>query len=324
MGHLIDGVWDKGWYTPDAEGRFERPPTVFRGGLPDGGVTEPGRFHLYAAYACPWAHRVLITRALKGLEHAVPVSVVGPRMGDDGWAFGGFDGATDDHLHGARLLRDVYLRARPRYTGRVTVPALWDTHAGTIVNNESREVMRLLDTGFDALARHAVTLYPAALRARIDETIDALYEPVNNGVYRAGFATTQEAYEAACRDLFIALEHWDAVLARQRYLCGEALTAADVCLFTTLLRFDPVYHGHFKCNLRRVRDYPNLWGFVRDVFQTPGVADTCRLDHIKTHYYWSHPHINPTRIVPLGPELDLREAHDRGRLGPAGPSALDR
>lgn len=320
MGQLIDGQWDDRWYASDDKGRFQRPKTVFRGALPEGGVTEAGRYHLYAAYACPWAHRVLVARALLGLEEALPVSVVGPRMGDEGWAFGGFDGATDDSLHGARFLREVYVRARADYTGRVTVPALWDTRAGTIVNNESREVLRMLDAGFVALARRPVTLCPDALRERVDATIDALYEPVNNGVYRAGFATTQEAYATACRELFAALDGWDDLLSRQRYLCGDVLTEADVCLFTTLLRFDPVYHGHFKCNLKRVRDYPQLYGFLKDVYQTPGVAETCRVDHIRTHYYWSHPMINPTRIVPLGPPVDLGEAHDRGRFGGGGPA----
>lgn len=306
MGQLVDGVWKTGWYEPDDKGAFQRPKTRFRN---QPAVIEPGRYHLYVSYACPWAHRTLITRALRGLGGAITVTAVDPKMGDDGWQFRSDE---PDPIGGARFLRDVYVRADAHYTGRVTVPVLWDRVTHTIVNNESREIMRMLDVELDALATRGPSLAPPALRAQIDEVLDAIYEPINNGVYRAGFATTQAAYEDACRELFAALDRWEAVLQGQRFLCGDAMTEADVALFTTLLRFDLVYYAHFKCNLRRVRDYPALWGFVRDVYQTPGVRETCDLDAIKTHYYWSQTTINPTRVVPLGPTLDLDAPHGRG------------
>ncbi len=317
MGRLVDGKWSTAWYTPDAEGRFVRGETFFRDRVSTDGATrfaaEAGRYHLYVSYACPWAHRTLILRARKRLEDAVSISVVDPFMGPDGWAFSEGPGCTPDTVNGASFLRDVYLAARPDYTGRVTVPVLWDKKEGTIVNNESREIVRMLDTAFDAFGDAEVTLWPEPLRARIDEVISAIYTPINNGVYRAGFATTQAAYDEAVTELFAALDGWEEVLSRQRFLCGARLTEADVCMFTTLLRFDAVYYGHFKCNLRRIVDYPNLSGFVRDVYQTPGVAPTCRLDHIKEHYYRSHEGINPTRIVPKGPLLDFDAPHDRAR-----------
>ncbi|MDQ3034149.1 MAG: glutathione S-transferase family protein [Myxococcota bacterium] len=316
MGQLVDGKWQTTWYEPDEKGRFQRPKTRFRSWLSADGSTdfraEAGRYHLYVAYACPWAHRTLITRALRGLEDAISVTVVDPHMGPDGWPFREDD---PDPLGSSGFLRDVYLRAKSDYTGRVTVPVLWDRQKSTIVNNESREIMRMLDTECDALAKDPRTLAPPALCAKIDETLDAIYEPINNGVYRAGFATKQSAYEDACRTLFEALDHWERVLETQRFLCGDVLTEADVAMFTTLLRFDLVYYAHFKCNVRRVQDYPSLWGFVRDVYQIPGVRETCDLDDIKTHYYWSQDTVNPTRIVPLGPTLELDAPHDRARLG---------
>lgn len=313
MGHLVDGQWRTDWYAPDEKGRFQRPRTKFRAWVRADGSTpfevEAGRYHVYASTACPWAHRVLITRALRGLEHAISVTIVDPHMGDDGWPF---HVDRPDPLGESRFLRDVYLRAKPDYTGRVTVPVLWDRRHATIVSNESREVMRMLDVEMAALATRGASLAPPELRQRVDEVLDAIYEPINNGVYRAGFATTQAAYEDACRELFEALDRWNAVLERQRFLCGDVMTEADIALFTTLLRFDLVYYSHFKCNLRRVRDYPALWGFVRDVYQTPGVRETCDLDAIKTHYYWSQTTVNPTRIVPLGPTLELESPHGRG------------
>jgi putative glutathione S-transferase len=316
MGQLVDGVWHVGWYAPDDGGAFQRPEAQFRSRIAADGSTafapEPGRYHLYASYACPWAHRALITRSVRGLEEAVPVTIVDPKMSDDGWSF---TEAEPDPILGATHLRDVYLRVNPRYSGRVTVPVLWDRKSNTIVNNESREVMRMLDTELDALAKRPTCLAPAALRPRIDEVLDDIYTPINNGVYRAGFATTQAAYDQACRDLFAALDRWDAVLGRQRFLCGSTFTEADVALFTTLLRFDLVYYAHFKCNVRRIADYDALWGFVRDVFQMPAVRPTCNLEHIKVHYYWSQTTVNPHRIVPLGPSLDLDAPHDRARLG---------
>jgi putative glutathione S-transferase len=231
-------------------------------------------------------------------------------MGDDGWWF-----PEPEPVTGAKLLREIYLSAKPDYTGRVTVPVLWDKQTSTIVNNESREVLRMLDCEFDAFGDASFTLCPESLRAAIDQEIDALYDPVNNGVYRAGFATTQKAYDEAVTELFAALDRYESRLSGQRYLFGSALTEADICLFTTLLRFEPVYHYHFKCNLKRLRDYPALWGFVRDVYQLPGVAETVSIDHIKQHYFRSHERLNPSRIVPRGPLFDLDERHDRAAIG---------
>jgi len=316
MGRLVDGVWHSGWAKPREAGSFERPATKFRRRITADGSSrlsaEPGRYHLFVSYACPWAHRTLIVRALRGLEDVIGVTVVDPKMGEDGWAFRAED---PDPVLGAKFLREIYLRADARYTGQVTVPVLWDEKTGAVVNNESREIMRMLDVEMGALAKNPATLAPVELRGRIDEVLDAIYEPINNGVYRTGFATTQSAYESACRELFAALDHWDAVLARQRFTCGPALTEADVALFTTCLRFDLVYYAHFKCNVRRLRDYGNLWGFTRDVYQRPEVRATCNLEHIKVHYYWSQDNVNPHRIVPLGPTLELDAPHDRARLG---------
>jgi len=318
MGELVDGVWKSGWYAPDARGAFQRPKTKFRHQIsaePTAAFrAEAGRYHLYVSYACPWAHRTLITRSLRGLEDAISVTVALPKMGDDGWSFTGED---PDSILGARLLREVYLRADPRYTGRVTVPVLWDKKTGTVVNNESREIMRMLDTVFEEHATKNTRLAPEELQTSIDQTLDAIYAPINNGVYRAGFATKQEAYEEACRELFTALDHWDGVLAKRRYLCGDVLTEADIALFTTLLRFDVVYYSHFKCNVRRIQDYVNLWGYVRDIYQMPDVKRTCRLDHIKVHYYWSQTTVNPHQIVPLGPHImaALESPHERARVG---------
>lgn len=297
MGELIDGVWHTGWRLGgSAKGAFERSKTTFRGRV--AGVAA-GRFHLYVAKACPWAHRALITRALRGLEHAVGVTVVDPHMGEDGWVFS----ADDPDPMGGKLLRDVYLRADPKCTGRVTVPVLWDREKGTIINNESREVMRMLDVDFAPLSREAAvaTLAPEELLPEIDRVLDAIYVPINNGVYRAGFARSQEAYDEAVRELFAALDHWNGVLAARPFTCGDVMTEADVALFTTFIRFDLVYHGHFKCNVRRLQDYEHLWRFTRRMYAHPAVRGTCALDEIKTHYYWSQDNVNPTRIVPVGP-----------------------
>lgn len=316
MGQLVDGEWKTGWYDPDEHGAFQRPETRFRSWIAadakDGFVPEAGRYHLYVSYACPWAHRTMITRAVRGLEGVIGLTSVDPRMGDDGWVFGS---AEPDPLLGVTFLRDVYLRVAPRYTGRVTVPILFDKKANTIVNNESREIMRMLGEPFDALAKRPISLAPPALRGDVDRMLDAIYEPFNNGVYRAGFATSQSAYEEACREVFATLDRCEEILSRQRYLCGDVFTEADVAMFTTCLRFDLVYYAHFKCNVRRLQDYPNIWAFVRDVYQMPGVKATCRLDEIKTHYYFSQTTVNPHRIIPLGPTLDLDAPHDRGRFG---------
>ena len=298
MGQLVDGVWRTGWYEPDAKGAFNRPVARFRNRAD---AIEPGRYHLYVSYACPWAHRTLITRALRGLEAAISVTVVEPKMPDEGWAFGD----DPDPIGGAKLLQEVYLRADPRYTGRVTVPVLWDKVANTIVNNESREVMRMLDVDFEPLATRGESLAPPELRAEIDRVLDAIYQPINNGVYRCGFATKQEAYDHAVRTLFDALYEWERVLAKQPYLTGDRMTEADIAMFTTMLRFDLVYYAHFKCNECRLRDLPNLWRFTRRMYQHPVIRATCRLDHIKSHYYWSQPTVNPTRIIPVGPTLEL-------------------
>ncbi|MFV8755248.1 glutathione S-transferase family protein [Nannocystaceae bacterium ST9] len=331
MGRLVDGQWSTEWYQPDGQGRFVRPPTRFRGNVrgpsdPPGDpdfVAAAGRYHLYVSLACPWAHRTLIVRALLGLERAIDVSVVDHFMGADGWRFDpSVPGATSDKLLGSQFLREVYVAADPHYTGRVTVPILWDRERNTIVNNESREIIRMLDHAFVEVAERPVDLCPPDLRERVDAAIDAIYEPINNGVYRAGFAGSQAAYDDAVRELFAALDRCEQVLGRQRWLAGDRPTEADVCLFTTLLRFDPVYHGHFKCNLRRIVDYPNLWGFVRELWQVPAIAATCDLDHIRKHYYASHEGINPTRIVAIGPALDYAAPHGRARVGGVAAAEL--
>lgn len=297
MGQLVDGTWHAGWYEPDPHGAFQRPAARFRERAP---AIAAGRYHLFVSYACPWAHRTIITRALRGLERAISLTVVDPRMSDDGWSFRAED---PDPIAGATFLRDVYLRANPHYTGRVTVPVLWDREAATIVNNESREVMRMLDVDFAPIAESPVvdTLAPVELRAQIEGVLDAIYQPINNGVYRAGFATSQGAYDHAVQQLFEALAHWDGVLASQPFLCGDRMTEADIALFTTLLRFDLVYYAHFKCNVKRLRDHEHLWRFTRRMYQHPAIRPTCHLDHIKDHYYWSQTTVNPTRIIPAGP-----------------------
>lgn len=316
MGRLIEGRWSTEWYSPDEKGRFQREATRFHERVSRDGSTpfapEAGRYHLYVSYACPWAHRTLITRALRGLDDAISVSVVHPYMTDDGWHF---DEQYPDHLQQRPFLRDVYLAANPKYTGRVTVPVLWDKKTNTIVNNESREIIRMMNRDLDGLAQRRENLCPPELEASVDRELDRMYGPINDGVYRSGFAKSQGAYEEAVTTLFAALDHYEGVLSKQRYVAGPQLTEADICLFTTLLRFDPVYHYHFKCNLRRVRDYPALWGFVRDVYQTPGVRQTVNMTHIKEHYFRSHETVNPTRIVPVGPEIDFDAPHDRAKLG---------
>ena len=320
MGKLLRGEWQDEEHLAKAneKGEFVRAETKFRGTLSADGSSgfpaQAGRYHLYVSLACPWAHRTLITRQLKRLEDAVTVSVVHPHMGDFGWEFREFAGSSPDPIFGAHFLHEVYTHAVSDYTGRVTVPVLWDRQQATIVCNESRLIMRMFDHELDALGDASVDLCPREQQPAVDAEIDALYGPVNNGVYRAGFATTQRAYESAVRALFSALDSYEARLTKQRYLLGARLTEADICLFTTLLRFDPVYHYHFKCNIRRLADYPALSGYVRDIYQTPGVAAVCNLEHIKHHYFTSHPHINPNRIIPLGPELDLLAAHGRELL----------
>lgn len=318
LGILAEGKWISRRDQEDEQGRFIRPSTTFRHKITADGSSgfkaESGRYHLYISWACPWAHRTAILRKLKGLEDAIALSVVAAEIDQNSWEFSDEPGAIPDTVNHTNYLWQLYLLAEPKYSGRVTVPVLWDKQTGTIVNNESREIIRMLDTEFDSIAQKDVNFYPEDLRSKIDETIDAIYQPINNGVYRAGFATTQLAYEEAVTELFDALDYWEGVLAKQRYLCGDIITEADWCMFTTLLRFDSVYYVHFKCNLRRIVDYPNLWNYLKDLYQQPGVRETCNLDHIKRHYYKSHPNVNPTRIVPKGPIIDFEAPHNRDRV----------
>jgi putative glutathione S-transferase len=315
MGLLVDGVWQDKWYeTESQKGRFVRSESRFRNwvtadGAPgpsgEGGFNaEAGRYHLYVSYACPWAHRTLIFRALKGLESMISLSVVNWHMGERGWTFEPGPGVVPDPFHHAKTLADVYVAADPKYSGRVTVPMLWDKQRNTIVNNESSEIIRMLNGAFDGLGAKPGDYYPKDLRAEIDPLNERIYATVNNGVYKAGFATAQAAYEEAVQPLFETLDWLEERLASRRYLCGERLTEADWRLFTTLLRFDPVYVGHFKCNIRRIADYPRLSAYLAVLLGVPGVRGTVHLDHIKNHYYGSHKTINPTGIVPVGPKLD--------------------
>ena len=278
----------------------------------DGGFeAEPGRYHLYVSYACPWAHRTLIYRNLKGLQDVISVSVVHPLMPEESWVFGEYPGSTPDHVHGFDKLHQLYLHSDPGFNGVVTVPVLYDKYKQTIVNNESSEIIRMLNSAFDQWGDGELDFYPVNLRGDIDTINKVVYHNVNNGVYRTGFAATQRAYERACNDLFTTLDDLEERLSWQRYLAGDRITEADWRLFTTLVRFDPVYYGHFKCNKRRLVDYPNLWGYTRELYQVGGVAETVNMDHIKTHYYGSHKFLNPTGIVPLGPEIDFTAAHNR-------------
>jgi putative glutathione S-transferase len=307
---LVDGEWKDVWYdTKSTGGRFVRKDASFRDWVTaDGSSGFPavsGRYHLYVSYACPWAHRTLIFRKLKGLEDHVSLSVVNPLMAADGWTFEPGPGVIPDPVANSRFLHEVYTRAMSDYTGRVTVPVLWDKEKGTIVNNESSEIIRMFNSAFDDVGASGPDFCPADLAREIDIINEMVYHDVNNGVYRAGFATTQEAYEEAVTGLFETLDELEKILSQQDYLVGNRLTEADWRLFTTLLRFDPVYVGHFKCNIRRISDYPNLWGFTRRLYQMGGVAETVDMDHIKRHYYESHRSINPTGIVPIGPEMDL-------------------
>jgi glutathionyl-hydroquinone reductase len=326
MGLLVDGVWrdeQPGERTPT--GRFLRPATRFRnwvtedgsaGATGEGGFRAGrGRYHLYVSHACPWAHRTVIMRMLKGLDDVISLSVVEPLYGPRGWRFGTSPGTIPDSVNGASELAEIYVRADPRYSGRVSVPVLWDKERHTIVNNESAEIIRMFNGAFGRFTNVRTDYYPPELRSEIDRVNTLVYENINNGVYRAGFATSQEAYEEAFRALFGALDELDERLALQRYLAGNDITEADWRLFTTLVRFDPVYYGHFKCNLRRIVDYSNLSNYLRDLYQQPGIAATVNMDHIKRHYYGSQRNVNPTGIVPLGPQLDFLAPHDRGRFG---------
>ncbi|WP_095157308.1 glutathione S-transferase family protein [Pseudomonas sp. Irchel 3E13] len=311
MGLLIDGRWHDQWYKSSKDGAFERENAQRRNALP---AAEAGRYHLYVSLACPWAHGTLILRKLKGLESLIDVSVVSWLMGEQGWTFDQSQGSTGDKLDGLDFLHQRYTRDDPNYTGRVTVPVLWDKQEQRIVNNESSQIIRIFNSDFDELTGNRLDLYPEPLRAKIDALNERIYPAVNNGVYRAGFATSQAAYEEAFDALFAELDALEQLLDGQRYLAGEYLTEADVRLFTTIVRFDAVYHGHFKCNLRRIEDYPNLSNWLRELYQWPGVAETVDMEHIQRHYYMSHKTINPNGIVPKGPLQDFGRAHDRERL----------
>jgi len=325
MGLLIDGQWHDKWYdTKSTGGRFKRQASAFRNwitadGSPgpsgdDGFKAELERYHLYVAYACPWAHRALILRKLKGLEKFLPISVVNPLMKENGWSFEPGYKVTPDPIHHATYMHQVYTAADPEYTGRVTVPVIWDKKQSTIVNNESSEIIRMLNSAFDGIGAKPGDYYPEDLRETIDSINERVYHNVNNGVYKAGFATTQEAYEEAVLPLFETLEWLEGILAENRYLCGPRITEADWRLFTTLIRFDAVYVGHFKCNIRRIDDYPNLSNYLRELYQWPGVSETIDFHAIKLHYFTSHATINPTGVVPIGPALDFHRQHDRDRL----------
>ena len=320
MGLLIDGVWKDQWYdTKSSGGRFVRQSAQFRDRVTADGSSgfkaESGRYHLYVSYACPWAHRTLIYRKLKGLKDHISVSVVNPLMLEHGWTFDAADGVIPDPIVGAHYLHEIYTAAKPDYSGRVTVPVLWDKETGTIVNNESSEIIRFFDHEFDDVGGSGPRFCPPELESDIDAVNEFVYGSINNGVYMCGFATTQEAYEEAVKALFSALDQIDLRLSGSRYLVGETITEADWRLFTTLLRFDPVYVGHFKCNIRRLVDYPNLWGYTRELYQVPGVAETVDLGHIKEHYYRSHRSINPSGVVPSGPEIDFTQPHGREAVG---------
>ena len=322
-GLFVDGVWRSQWYdTAKTGGRFVPAEPLFRSWItPDGSTgssgqsgfaAEPGRYHLYVSLACPYAHRTVIFRKLKKLESVISMSILEPVMGEEGWEFGTGPGTISDTINGKQRLGEIYLLADPRYTGRVSVPVLWDTKRRTIVNNELPEIIRMFNSAFASCTDDRTDYYPPDLRVEIDRTNARVYRDANIGVYRAGFATTQDAYEEGFHVVFAALEWIEERLSRQRFLVGARLTEADWRLFTTLVRFDAVYYSHFKCNLRQIADYPNLSNYLRDLYQVPGIADTVNMDHIKRHYYVSMPAINPTRIVPIGPGVDFAAPHDRG------------
>jgi putative glutathione S-transferase len=317
-GIMVAGKWITNENKQNQSGEFHEIPTTFRDRITIDGSSgfkaEAGRYHLYVSLGCPWAHRTLIMRELKGLNDAISVSIADPILGDLGWRFSAPPGAIADSLSHTEYLSEIYLKADPKYTGRVTVPVLWDRQTQTIVNNESRQIMRMFDVEFRELATQKIDLYPHNLQQKIDETIDAIYMPINAGVYRSGFATSQAAYENAVTELFESLDYWETVLSKQRYLCGVQLTEADICMFATLYRFDSVYYGHFKCNLRRIIDYPNLWNYLLDLYQRQQFKATCNLDYIKRGYYMSMTQINPNRIVPKGPIINFDELHDRDRF----------
>ena len=322
MNMLVDGEWRTDAYqTTNEDGEFDRQETSFRDRIEDDPdaefPAESGRYHVYISRACPWAHRVALTRRLTGLTDDISLSLVDAERYDNGWRF---SETNPDPLYGEEYLRDIYTRADPNFTGRVTVPVLWDTETETIVNNESREIMRMLNTAFDADTD--VDLWPEGYREEVDRILDEIYDPINNGVYRTGFADSQEAHERAAEELFEALDHWESVLDDQRFLAGDVFTEADIAMFATLVRFDHVYHTHFKCNRKAIHEYPNLWNYTKEIYQLPGVAETVNIDHITRHYYKTHLDVNPKQLVPIGPDIDFSEPHDRDRLPAEIPAAL--
>lgn len=324
MGLLVNGTWQDKWYdTESTGGAFKRQASKFRNWITADGSAGPsgdggfpaasGRYHLYVSHACPWAHRTLIFREIKGLKDHISVDVVHPDMLGDGWTFEtDHAGATGDRLLGQAFLRDIYTKAEPDCTSRVTVPVLWDKERGTIVSNESAEIIRMFNSAFDGITGNDADYWPENLRDSIEEVNNRIYDTLNNGVYKCGFATSQEAYDAAITPLFETLDWLEARLSEKRYLMGDQLTEADWRLFTTLIRFDPVYHLHFKCNRHRLVDYPNLWAYTRELYQWPGVAETVNFNHIVRHYHYSHDTINPHRIIPVNPVIDYAEPHGRG------------
>jgi glutathionyl-hydroquinone reductase len=318
LGKLIDGKWTEEWTERDDRGRFQRMPTVFRNWITADGKSgfkaESGRYHLYISLGCPWAHRTALVWKLKGLENAIGLSIVDPVISDRGWIFSTNSGCIPDNINGAKYLWEIYVKADDRYTGRVTVPVLWDKQTNTIVNNESRQIIRMLNSEFNAVATSQVDFYPTDLQESIERIQDQIYQPINNGVYRSGFAASQAAYTEAVTELFAALDYWEDILSQQRYLCGDRLTLADWCMFTTLFRFDLAYHGLFKCNLKRLTDYSNLWNYCRELYQQSGVREVCDISHVKQLYYAGLPELNPNRVIPIGPEIDFHAPHDRDRL----------
>jgi len=309
LGQLVDGKWVKNWTERDDAGQFKRMSTKFHHQITADGSSgfkaEPDRYHLYISLGCPWAHRTVILWQLKGLQKAIGLSIVDPVIGDEGWKFTTRMGCIVDTVNQAEYLREIYTLADPNYTGRVTVPVLWDKKTKTIVNNESLQIIKMLELEFTEQATVKTSYYPQNLRAEIDRAIADIYQPINNGVYRTGFASTQAAYEAAVTELFAALDYWEEVLAKQPYLCGDTVTLADWCMYTTLFRFDLAYYGAFKCNLRRLVDYPHLWDYCCRLYQQPGVSEISNVSHVKELYYRGIPEVNPNGIVPLGPKIDF-------------------
>lgn len=324
LGQLINGRWTTQWTEQNEKGQFQRMFTQFHHRITADGSSgfeaEVGRYHLYISLGCPWAHRTALLWKLKGLENIVGLSIVDPVISEQGWKFSDNPGCIVDPVNQADYLWQVYVKSEATYTGRVTVPMLWDQQTNQIVNNESRQIIQMFNSEFDELGANAIDFYPPAVRRAIDSTLDQIYQPINNGVYRTGFAASQASYETAVTELFQALETWENILADQRYLCGNQITLADWCLFTTLFRFDLAYYGLFKCNLKRLVDFPNLWNYCRELYQYPDVQIVCSVDHVKRLYYAGLPELNPTRIVPAGPEIDFGLPYSRHQVGKSTPA----